>query len=160
MSSHVEVTVKRIEPRTVAYIGVKGPFSKVGETIGGLYGWIMEKGYTVAAGPLGVYFNSPEEVPADELIWEIQWPLGGEVAPGEPDDRGFGVKHVEQYDVASTIYKGPYENMSGVYGALVPWIMENGYEIAGPAEEVYLNDPGSVPKEELLTEARFIVKKK
>jgi effector-binding domain-containing protein len=114
----------------------------------------------VAAGPLGVYFNSPEEVPEDELLWEIQWPLGGDVAPGEPDDRGFGVKHVEQYDAASTIYKGPYENMSGVYGALVPWIMENGYEIAGPAEEVYLNDPGSVPKEELLTEARFIVKKK
>ena len=38
--------------------------------------------------------------------------------------------------------------------------MENGYEIAGPAEEVYLNDPQSVPKEELLTEARFVVRVK
>jgi len=160
MSSHIEVKVKRIEPRTVAYIGVKGPFSRIGETMGRLYHLVMGRGYAVAGMPLGVYFNSPQEVPEEELLWEIQFPVGGEVAPGGPDDDGLGVKRVEPYEVAATVHKGPYSELSKVYQDLVPWIMENGYEIAGPAEEVYMNDPQSVPKEEILTEVRFVVRKK
>jgi effector-binding domain-containing protein len=38
-------------------------------------------------------------------------------------------------------------------------MLENGYEIAGPPEEVYLNDPNVTPRDEILTEVRFPVKK-
>jgi len=37
--------------------------------------------------------------------------------------------------------------------------MGNGYEIVGPATEVYLSNPAETPPEELLTEVRFPVRK-
>jgi effector-binding domain-containing protein len=43
---------------------------------------------------------------------------------------------------------------------LEAWIAENGYEIAGPYEEVYLSDPGKTMPEALLAETRFPVKKR
>jgi len=45
------------------------------------------------------------------------------------------------------------------YGALVGWIMENGYQIVGPGEEIYLTDPDKTTPQELLTEVYFPVKK-
>jgi AraC family transcriptional regulator len=159
MSSHIEVTVKKTEPKTVAFVSGKGSFKKIGQTIGKLYGMIQERGYTLAGSPLGVYYSDPQQVPEEELLWEIQWPLGGEVAPVAADERGFGVKSVGAYEAASTVHKGPYDSLSKVYGDMVGWIMANGYEISGPPEEVYMNDPGTTPEEELLTEVRFPVKK-
>lgn len=81
------------------------------------------------------------------------------MALSEPDERGVGIKRVEPYEVASTMHKGAYDEVGETYGALVPWIMENGYEIAGPSEEVYLSDPQNTPPEEILTEVRFPVRK-
>ena len=50
--------------------------------------------------------------------------------------------------------------MGKTYGALGGWIMENGYEIVGPAEEIYLSEPEKTPPEERLTEVRFPVRKR
>ena len=155
----IEVTIKKTEPRTVAFVAMKGPYAKIPEAFPRLFGWIAEKGYIPAGPPMGVYFNAPGEVPDEELLWEIQCPIGGEVAPSGPDERGLGVKRVEGAEVASTMHKGPFDQVGATYGALVGWIMENGYEIAGPAEEIYLSEPEKTPPEELLTEVRFPVRK-
>jgi len=156
----IEVTVKKTEPMTVVFISKKGPYSLINQAFGELYGWIGEKGCIPSGPPVGVYFNSPEQVPAEELLWELCSPIAGDVAPSSPDERGVGIKRVEGAEVASTIHKGPYEQIGPVYGALVGWIMENGYQIAGPSEEVYLSDPDKTPPAELLTEVRFPVQKR
>lgn len=155
----IEVTVKKTEPMTMAFISKKGPYSLINQAFGELYGWIGEKGYIPAGPPLGVYFNAPEQVPAEELLWELRSPTAGDVPPSGPDERGLGVKRVEGAEVAATMYKGPYDQIGPVYGALVGWIIENGYQIAGPSEEVYLSDPDKTPPAELLTEVRFPVQK-
>jgi len=156
----IEVTVKKTEPMTVAFLSMKGLYTLISESFGKLYGWIGEKGYVPSGPPLGVYFNAPGEVPETELLWELQSPIGGDVAPGDPDERGIGVKKVEGAEVASTMHKGPYDEVGSIYGALVGWITENGYEIVGPSGEVYLSNPAETPSEELLTEVRFPVRKK
>ena len=155
----IEVTVKKTEPVTVAFLSMKGPYTLISESLGKLYGWIGERGYIPSGPPLGVYFNSPEQVPAEELLWELQSPIGGDVALSSPDELGIGVKKVEGAEVASTMHKGPYEEMGKVYGELVGWIMGNGYEIVGPSTEIYLSNPAETPSEELLTEVRFPVRK-
>lgn len=76
------------------------------------------------------------------------------------DERGLGVKRVEGAEVASTMHKGPFDQVGATYGALAGWIAENGYEIVGPGEETYLSAPDETPPEELLTEVRFPVRKK
>ena len=156
----IEVTVKKTEPMTVAFVSMKGPYSLIGETFGKLYGLIGEKGYVPAGPPVGVYFNAPGQVPDEELLWELRSPIAGDIAPGGPDERGLGIKKVEAAEVAATMHKGPYDQVGATYGALAGWIAENGYEIVGPSEEVYLSDPGKTAPEELLTEIRFPVKKR
>jgi len=156
----IEVTIKKTEPMTVAFVSMKGPYSLIGETFGKLYGLIGEKGYVPAGPPVGVYFNAPGQVPDEELLWDLRSPIAGDIAPGGPDERGLGIKKVQAADVAATMHKGPYDQVGATYGALAGWIAENGYEIVGPSEEVYLSDPGKTAPDELLTEVRFPVRKK
>ncbi len=160
MSSSVEITVKKTEPMTVAFISMKGPYTLISDAFGKLYSWIGEGSYIPAGPPLGVYFNAPEQVPAEELLWEICSPIAGDVAPNGPDEKGFGVKKVEGAEVASTMHKGPFAQVGNTIHALEAWIAENGYEIVGPYEEIYLTDPGKSTPEELLTEVMFPVKKR
>ncbi len=103
MSSIIEVTVKKAEPMTVAFISMKGPYTLISNVFGKLYSWIGEKGYMPAGPPLGVYFNAPEQVPAEELLWEIRSPIAWDVAPSGPDEKDLGVKRVEGAEVASTM---------------------------------------------------------
>jgi AraC family transcriptional regulator len=156
----IEVMVKKTEPITVAFVSNKGPYTLISETFGRLYGLIGEKGYVPAGPPVGVYFNAPGQVPDEELLWELRSPIAGDVTPSGPDERGLGIKKVKAAEVAATMHKGPYDGVGATYGILAGWIAENGYQIVGPSEEVYLSDPDKTPPEELLTEIRFPVKKR
>ena len=151
--------IKGIEAQTVAYASCKGPYDQIGSVFEELFAWIGKKGYTPAGPPGGFYFNNPEQVAAEELLWELYCPLGGEVPIAEPGAEGIGVKKTEPREVAATIHKGPWEKAGEVYAHFVSWIEANGYEIAGPAEEVYLSDP-KTPPQEMLTEVRFAARKK
>jgi effector-binding domain-containing protein len=154
----IEVTVKQSEPRTVAFIPMKGPYDQIAATFPRLYGWVAKKGYGFIGPPIGVYYNSPQEVPAEELLWELQCPVGNHIAACKPDVSGVGVKKVAETGVASTIHKGPFDKVGETWGALYAWASQNGYEIAGPGEEIYLSDPATSPPEELMTEVRFPIK--
>lgn len=157
-SAEAQVIVKETESITAAFLPMKGPYTQVSEAFGKLYGWMGQKGYEPAGPPLGIYYNAPGEVPDEELAWELLSPISGEVAPGDPDEQGIGVKKLEATRVASITHKGPYEGLSKVYEGLTAWIKDNGFETAGPPHEVYLNNPAETAPEELLTEVNFPVK--
>jgi AraC family transcriptional regulator len=156
----IEVTIKKREPMTVAFISMKGPYTQMNEAFGKLYSWIGEKGYTPAGPPMATYFNAPGQVPAEELLWEIQSPIAGDVAPSGPDELGLRVKRVEGAEVAATMHKGPFDKVGESYGALAGWIEESGYQITGPSMEIYLSEPEKTPPQELLTEVMFPVRKR
>ena len=65
MASRIEVTVKKTESMTVAFLSKKGPYTLIYDAFGKLYGCIGEKGYIPTGPPLGVYFNAPEQVPSE-----------------------------------------------------------------------------------------------
>ena len=158
MSLSIEVTVKQTEPMTVAFLGVKGHFSQIPTAFSRLYSWISEKGYTPHGPAIAVYYDVPGQVPDDQLRWELRSQVSEDIVPTGPDEQGLGVKRVGAVQAATTMYKGPYEEMEGTYEALTEWVSENGYEINGPFEELYFNNPER--PEELLTEIRFPVSKK
>lgn len=142
-----------------AYISMRGPYDQISTTFGRLYGWIGRKGYVPSAPPVGVYFNTPGEAPDEDLQWELRGPIAGDVPSSDPDEQGVGVKRLEALQVASAMHRGPFDQVRKTYQALVAWITENDYQIAGPCEEVYLSDASQVPPEQLLTEIRFPVAK-
>ena len=155
-----EAKIKKTEPMTVAFIAMKGPFSLINEAFGKLFTFVAEAGFIPAGPPSGVYFNAPGQVPEQDLKWELRAPIAGICDSSGPDERGLGFRCLEEIIVASTIHKGPFCNISDTYNKLTSWITSNGYQIAGPCEEVYLTEPGNTPPAEILTEVRFPISKK
>ena len=68
---------------------------------------------------------------------------------------------MERRECAMTVHHGGYSTLSEAYGAVVSWIMENGYEIDGPPFDLYIKTQfDSLSPEDWETEVYFPVKKK
>jgi effector-binding domain-containing protein len=55
-----------------------------------------------------------------------------------PDTDRIKYRKIEGCTMASAIHKGPYDNFSAAYSAILRWIEENGYTPCGPNREIYL----------------------
>lgn len=79
-----------------------------------------------------------------------------------------GIKEKEKADVvmepcecAMTLHRGGYSTLSEAYGAIVSWIIENGYEMAGAPFDLYIKTQfDSLSPEEWETEVYFPIRKK
>lgn len=56
------------------------------------------------------------------------------------------------------LHVGPYSDVESSYRALTEWIKDNGYEAAGIAYEVYLNDPTDTPPDKLKTQIYQLIR--
>ena len=64
-------------------------------------------------------------------------------------------------ECAMTVHHGGYSTLSEAYGAVVTWISENGYEIAGAPFDLYIKTQfDSLPPEEWETEVYFPIRRK
>jgi effector-binding domain-containing protein len=60
----------------------------------------------------------------------------------------------------SLVRVGPWDDFRPAYQAIMDWVKENGYEIAGPNREIHLQGPGSgAPPEEYEIEIQFPIQK-
>jgi effector-binding domain-containing protein len=63
--------------------------------------------------------------------------------------------------IAVYLHVGPYEKVGDAYGKVFEFIEKNGYKVAGPPMEKYLDmDPAAVKPEELRTEINIPVEKR
>ena len=69
------VQTKEIPEMEVASIVYKGPYGGCGPSWEKLYGWIYKNKYEPAGPGMEIYLNSPDKVPADSLLTEIQVPV-------------------------------------------------------------------------------------
>lgn len=53
----------------------KGPYDTIGQAYGALVGWVQEQGYRPAGPMRDVYLTDPDQVPPEEYLTEIQWPV-------------------------------------------------------------------------------------
>ena len=68
---------------------------------------------------------------------------------------------MEPCECAMTVHHGGYSTLSEAYGAVVSWIMENGYEIAGAPFDLYIKTQfDSLSAEDWKTEVYFPIRKK
>lgn len=152
-----QATIKKTDPETVAFLHMHGPYAQIPQAYGTLYGWLESQGLTATGMPHAVYRTMPDEVPESQADWELLAPVSDAQDVNE-NAHGLGVRHLESTQVAFVMHKGPYDSVGPTYERLAHWIATNGYEITGPAEEVYFSDPDEVPPEEYLTEIRFPVR--
>lgn len=152
----MEIEVKTVNEMQVAYIPYTGPFEVLPQLLGEVVQWVMDKGLQMTGMPFGLYYNSPLEVPPEELKWETGIPFRGEAQ----EEGKIKIKKIPSQLVISAIHKGPYDQVAEVYAAVMEYAFKNGYEIAGPSMELYLNDPHEVGESEILTEIQQPVTKK
>ncbi len=67
--------VKRISERVVGCSMHTGPYETLDETYGLLMQWLAGQGRTITGPPEEVYFSDPDEVPPEEYLTEVRFPV-------------------------------------------------------------------------------------
>lgn len=140
-SGPVKVHRKNTEPRTIALIQHKGPYSDIPGIVESLYAELAKGGYHICGPLMTVYYNDPSQTPASDLFWDVRIPVTnpGMLKKGDLDKLGFGFQ--DKAYVSYTYHVGPYETISDSYGLLFDWAETNKYEITGYMTEVHWSEP-------------------
>jgi effector-binding domain-containing protein len=123
---------------------------ELGRAYGAIGQYMAQLGEQPAGAPYAAYFTFDME----NMDIEIGFPVGnnlpgkGEIQSGE----------IPAGKIAQCFYTGPYNKIEPAYNALTAYVEEQGQEATGIAYEFYLNDPGEVAPEELLTQIVFRLK--
>ncbi|HWS38653.1 MAG TPA: MerR family transcriptional regulator [Actinoplanes sp.] len=150
-----QVTVKEVADAPVAGLRLNASLATVGTVLqhgfGTVAGALGQAGVAPAGPPFVVYHDVIDEQTEGEI--EICFPVpAGTVIPAGP----VHYRELPGGTVASTVHRGPYQEISPAYHVVTGWIEENGVAAHGAPREIYLNDPQTVGSpEELITEVQF-----
>jgi effector-binding domain-containing protein len=122
----------------------------LGEGFGKIAEYLEQQGHYPVGAPFTVYHNMDMQ----DLDISIGLPVAE--APEGRDD--ITVSEIPEGEYASCLHQGPYSEIGPAYDALSRWVTEQGREPSGPAYELYLNDPGELPEDELQTQILFPLK--
>ncbi|HEX6256315.1 MAG TPA: MerR family transcriptional regulator [Euzebyales bacterium] len=150
-----DVELKETRPETVATVRRHTDLAGIGAALDEGFATVVHAvgsaGGTPVGTPFVVYHAVIDEFTAGDI--DICVPIAADVEIEGDVDR----VDVPAQRVASTVHRGPYDELSPAYHTLTGWIAEHGHQMAGPPRERYLNDPREVPPEDLLTEVQWPV---
>lgn len=105
---------------------------------------------------IGIFFDSPLLEHSDRCGYALGFEIEPEVAVDAPLH-----KYVYAYEnVAAMTHCGPFETVANSFNTLLPFIEENGMEIAGPPVEIWQGEPNRDKPEDLQTTILIPVHKK
>ncbi len=151
-----DVQIKDQKAFFYAYLECTGSYTQMQAKIGEFMGAYFSQGLGSFTGLMSVYYNSPGQVPEAELRWRIGMPIGKEAEPSAPLKKDV----FDHPKVAYALHVGPYEKVSETYARVSAFIAQNGWQVIGPALEIYLDNPAETAPEKLRTEILFPVAKK
>jgi hypothetical protein len=122
--------------------------------------------------PECLYLSPPHETPIDQWQWRLLIRIPDEYSPQDVSAVKRAVREKKGLDVAAVkrvrwkegravqvLHVGPYDEVAPAYEQLAAFAREQGLAVAGPAHEIYLNDPRRAAPEKLKTILRLAVKK-
>jgi AraC family transcriptional regulator len=145
----MDVQIKKMEPKRVAFLRHVGPYSEVGQTwdrllmLLGKDGWIGGNSEFI-----GVCYDDPEVTPQEKIRYDACVTVDDSFEPF--DDIGALVIPGGEY--AMMTHFGPYDKLNETYARLLgQWIPRSGRELRStPCFEAYLTDPhGTDPNDNL-----------
>jgi AraC family transcriptional regulator len=148
-----EISEKELAPQLALTHRRKVTMPTIAEGVGAGFGVLMEHAAKTGAQWAGPPFILYPEDCGGEYEIVICMP----VVPGATGGEGVELEEIPGGRVATTTHVGPYREVGNAYTALQKWMTDNGCRPAGMPREVYLNDPGEVPENELLTEVDWPV---
>ncbi len=127
-------SVKEVSPFSYCCIPHKGPFTEIEGVLMQLMKAIQEQKIAVAGDMIGIYYNSPDMVKPEELVWEMGFPVSSQVEVKAPLEK----KEWKYTLVVSAIHKGAYEETGKTYSKMFEWMQANKLTPAGPPMERFL----------------------
>jgi len=151
-----DVVIKKVEPLHVASVrDVVPDYGAQGSLWGELDAYLKERGAQWMGPPLTVYHDT--EYREHDVDVEVCAPI----APSVSGSARVVTKNLAAVEtMACLVHQGSYaQGFNEPYGALMSWIEVNGYRIAGPNREIYLQGGDDPNDKSYVTEIQFPVEK-
>lgn len=149
-----ELKVVEIEPFSYAAVEITGSYTQHGDAFMKLYSAVGAQGLPMTAAPFGIYWNSPDDTAEEDLKWEIGLPVPGDKKLEAP----IVLKKWEWTTVIQKDFEGIIDGdeIKAAYYNMYEWIGANGYEMAGPMLERFLNSPAANEKGEMIGKVQIV----
>lgn len=152
-----DITITDIAPQTVLGMRRRGFYQEqIPAMIMELFLYVEQEGIEIAGMPVFICHETPEEAvqAAEEGTADIEVaipvPAPVPITPEGPE--GMTCYDLPGGPMVKAVHRGPYDTSETTYNAVFAWLAAHGKEVAGPIREIYVNDPGDVAEEDILTE--------
>lgn len=144
----MDVTIANQPELRIAGIRHIGPYNQIGKEFGRL-GGILKGPPPPGSQMIALFHDDPSITPPDKLRSDAALTLPANAHA--PD--GLIEQRVPAGRYARAVHKGGYEGLPAAWTALKnEWLPKSGHKMGHPSYEVYLNNPMTTEKSELLTE--------
>lgn len=148
----LEVAIAAFGPETVVYAEHTGSFEKIPGAIAAFTEALDGQGIKPDGALMVIFHDDPAATPEGELRWEIAVPVPAELDVAEP----LKLRTMAKCTVARAVYKGPAEELSVAYLALLAQAARREYVPVGPAIGIF----GEAPKDgEIECTIMFVVRR-
>ncbi len=147
----MNVQIKALEPRRLAFMRHVGPYGEVGATWDRLLPWLGKEGLLCGdVQCIGICHDDPEVTPPERIRYDACVTVDEHFAP----TGDIGIQTIPGGEYAVTTHFGPYGKLGETYAKLLgQWLPRSGRTLRStPCFEVYLNDPGGTDPQDLLTD--------
>ncbi len=153
--SEYDVVIKSTDAQTVASLRrVIANYAAQGPLWGELMGYVQQHGGQPCGPGLCIYHD--DGFKEEDVDVEIAVPITGALPSGD-EVRVWQLPAAES--VAALVLHGSFAQIGEAYEAIGTWIEQNGYTVAAPPREVYLQLPQSQDDANAVTEIQIPVKK-
>lgn len=146
--SEQDILIKDLLERKVFYLSCNGAWRQLPEMLATLSDYSSQSGIKSIGPPSGFYYNTPQDVAVNDLIWKVCYPVVLDTHEYLDEVAKTGVKRIPETRVATIIHEGSYRKTSASYEKIQSWIDTNKFEVCGPAEEIYLTDINKTNEEQ------------
>jgi AraC family transcriptional regulator len=148
----MEITIVDVPDQQAVAVLHLGPYTQIGPAFERLGTWAKTNIGSVTGPPLALFLDDPEVTPPDQLRSYAALPVAQDLALDETAE-------VERIPVAGgrcavAVHVGSYAGLGQAWQEFMAAVAADGLHPDGsrPSFEVYANDPGLVPPEQLRTE--------
>lgn len=146
MTSDIQITT--VPAQHALVVAKRASTTTIGEQMGEAFGQLTQHAAATGAQIVGPPFSVYLEMPGEDFAFLSGVPVAAGATAGD----GVEVQQLPGGEAAVLTYRGSYDGLSEQWQRLMTWVASSGRTPGAPPREVYLNEPGVVAPEELLTQ--------
>jgi len=150
----VQVSIQTLNPIPVVAYKYVGPYDNLSGCFDQLWSWV-ESHQVPATRTIGIYWDNPDVTPVNQLRSAACVEVPGDFQLSDNGGLPLANELVAGGRYAVTRFVGPYDQLAPVWTAFTEKIegeMRQTIDAIKPAFEIYVNDAGTTPPDQLITE--------